>query len=130
MKQDLQNDMKLVNVCVNLEKMFAIINNAGIKINVDVNVKNKLIKVYVIKDFCRILEIVSGNVIKCVMLVNIQIMNIVNAEKKLVDELVHECTESIEEVKLVRITYAENEISYKCSSCTMYIQRYFGYVLQ
>ena len=29
-----------VNVSVNLEKMFVIINNVGIKINVDVNVKN------------------------------------------------------------------------------------------
>ena len=36
-------------------------------------------------------------------------MNIVNAEKKLVDKLVDECTETVEEVKLARITYAENE---------------------
>ena len=40
MKQDLYSGMKLVNVSVNLEKMFVIINNVGIKINVDVNVKN------------------------------------------------------------------------------------------
>ena len=40
MKQDLQNDMKHVNVSVNLEKMFVIINNVRIKINIDVNVKN------------------------------------------------------------------------------------------
>ena len=40
MKQDLQNGMKLANVSVNLEKIFVIINNVGIKINVDVNVKN------------------------------------------------------------------------------------------
>ena len=40
--------------------------------------------------------------------------------KKLVDKLVDECTESIEEVKLAKITYAENENSYKCSSCTVY----------
>ena len=38
MKKDLQNGMKHVNVSVNLEKMFVIINNVGIKINVDVNV--------------------------------------------------------------------------------------------
>ena len=44
MKQDLQNGMKHVNVCVNLEKMFVIIKNVRIKINVDVNVKNYLIK--------------------------------------------------------------------------------------
>ena len=40
MKQDLYNGMKLVNVSVNLEKMFVKINNIGIKANVDVNVKN------------------------------------------------------------------------------------------
>ena len=37
--------------------------------------------------------------------------------KKLVDE----CTETVEEVKLAKITLAENENSYKCSSCTVYI---------
>ena len=36
-------------------------------------------------------------------------------QKKLVDKLVDECTETIEEVKL-----AENKNSYKCSSCTVY----------
>ena len=40
MKQDLQNGMKLVNVNVNFEKMFVIINNVGIKINVGLNAKN------------------------------------------------------------------------------------------
>ena len=44
--------------------------------------------------------------------------------KKLVDNLVDECTETVEEVKLAKITLAENENSYKCSSC------YFGYFLQ
>ena len=34
------NGMKRVNVNVNLGLMFAIINNVGIKINPDVNVKN------------------------------------------------------------------------------------------
>ena len=47
-------------------------------------------------------------------------MNIVNAEKKIVDKLIDECTETVEEVKLAKITLAENENSYKCSSCTMY----------
>ena len=32
--------MKDVTVSVNLEKMFVIINNVGIKINIDANVKN------------------------------------------------------------------------------------------
>ena len=40
MKQDLQNSMKNVNVNVDQMQLFVIINNDGIKINVDVNVKN------------------------------------------------------------------------------------------
>ena len=40
--------------------------------------------------------------------------------KELVDELVGECTETVEEVKLAKITLDENENSYKCSSCTVY----------
>ena len=35
-------------------------------------------------------------------------------------KLVGECTETVEEVKLTKITHAENENSYKCSSCTVY----------
>ena len=85
MEKDLQNGMKLVNVSVNFEKMFVVINNIGIKINVDVNAKNKLIKECVIKDLFGILVIVSVNVIKRVILVNVQTMKIVNAQKKLVD---------------------------------------------
>ena len=41
-------------------------------------------------------------------------------QKKLVDKLVDECTETLEEVKLAKITLAENENSYKCTSCTVY----------
>ena len=41
--------------------------------------------------------------------------------KKLVDKLVDECTEAVEEVKQAKITLAENENGYKCSSCTVYI---------
>ena len=41
--------------------------------------------------------------------------------KELVDKLVDESTETVEEVKLAKITLAENENSYKCSSCTVYI---------
>ena len=57
---------------------------------------------------------------------NICVPNIIVNEnckcrKKLVHELVDECTETIEEVKLAKITLAENENSYKCSSCTVYI---------
>ena len=41
--------------------------------------------------------------------------------KKLVDKLVEECTETNDEVKLAKITLAENENKHKCSSCTLYI---------
>ena len=41
--------------------------------------------------------------------------------EKLVDNLVDECTESIEETRLVGKTLAKNENNHKCSSCTLYI---------
>ena len=47
--------------------------------------------------------------------------------KRLIDKLVNECTKNVEEVKPAIITLAENENSYKCSSCIMYT---FGYFLQ
>ena len=40
--------------------------------------------------------------------------------KKLVDKLVNECTETVEEVKIAKITLAKNESRYKCSFCTVY----------
>ena len=39
----------------------------------------------------------------------------------MVASLIEECTETVEEVKLAKITLAENENSYKCSSCTVHI---------
>ena len=42
-------------------------------------------------------------------------------KKRLVDKLVEECTENIEETRLVEITSAKNENKHKCSSCTLYI---------
>ena len=58
--------------------------------------------------------------IKRVVFVNLDYEHC-KCRKKLVDKLVDECAETIEEVKLARIIYAENENSYKCSSCTVYI---------
>ena len=40
--------------------------------------------------------------------------------KKVVYKLVDEFTETVEEVKLAKITLAKNENSYKCSSCTVH----------
>ena len=55
------------------------------------------------------------------MLVNIQIIQIVSAKKKLADKLIDECTETIEETKLVNITFTENKNNYECGSCIVYI---------
>ena len=41
--------------------------------------------------------------------------------KELVDKLIGECTETIEEVKLAKITLTENENENQYSSCTVYI---------
>ena len=38
----------------------------------------------------------------------------------MVNKLVDECTETVEQVKLTRITLPENENSYKCSCCTVH----------
>ena len=41
--------------------------------------------------------------------------------KKLVYKLVEECTKKVEEVRLAKITLAEDENMHKYSSCTLYI---------
>ena len=41
--------------------------------------------------------------------------------KTLVDQIIDECTETIEEVKLANITVENKNGYYKCSSCTVYI---------
>ena len=48
-------------------------------------------------------------------------MKIVSVEKKIVEKLVEECTETVEEMKLATITLAKNENKYKGSSCTLNI---------
>ena len=52
---------------------------------------------------------------------SIQTLKIVSAGKKLVNELVEECTEIVEEVKLAKMPLAENENKHKYSSCMLYI---------
>ena len=41
--------------------------------------------------------------------------------KKLADKLIDECAETIEETKLVNISFTENENNYECGSCIVYI---------
>ena len=90
-------------------------------INSGVNARNSLIKVYVINDLFGILVIVSLNVTNPMILVRIQTIKIMSAKKTLVNKLVEECTENIEETRLVETTSSENENKHKCSSCTLYI---------
>ena len=61
------------SVSVNVDQMqaFVIINNVGIMINVGVNAKKYLIKMYAIKELLGILVTVSVNVINHVVLVSI-----------------------------------------------------------
>ena len=63
--------MKHVNANVDWMQLFVIINNVGIKINANASVKNKFIKVYVIKILFGILVIVNVNVINHVILMSI-----------------------------------------------------------
>ena len=102
--------------------MLVIINNARIKINANVNECNELIdKVVSNKGFI-------WNLINCECECDktfgvdeyLDYENL-KCRKKLVDRLVDECTETVEEVKLVKITLTEKENSYECSSCTRYI---------
>ena len=61
-------------------QLFLIINNIGIMINADVNVKNSLIKEYVIKDLLGILVTVNVIVMNYVILESVQIIKIFNTE--------------------------------------------------
>ena len=100
---------------------FVTINNAGTKINAGVNANNWLIKVYVIKGF---IWNPSNCECECGKLWDIgEYLDYenCNCRKTLVDKLVEECTETNDEVNLAKLTVAENENKYKCSSRTLYI---------
>ena len=71
MKQDVWNGIKRVSVNVDLTVVLVVTINVGMMTNTDVNVKNWLIKAYVIKDLFGILVIVSANVLNPVILVRI-----------------------------------------------------------
>ena len=70
-----------------------------------------------IKDLFGILVIVGVNVTTCDIGEYLDYENF-KCRNKLVDKLIDECTETIEEVKLAKITFAKNENKY--SSCTVY----------
>ena len=41
--------------------------------------------------------------------------------KKLTDKLIDDCTKTIENTKLVNITFTENENNFECDSCIVYV---------
>ena len=41
--------------------------------------------------------------------------------KKIVDQIIEECTETVEKVKVAKIALAEDKNKHECSSCTLYI---------
>ena len=63
--------MERVNVNVDQMQVFVIIDNVKIMINVGVDAKNSLIKMYATEDLFGILVIVSVNVINHAILVSI-----------------------------------------------------------
>ena len=101
--------------------VFLIANNAWRKINAGVNVKNWFIKVVWNKGSawnpshcerecgksCDVGEYLDYEDCRC--------------WKQLVDKLVEECTETVKEMKLAKITSAEDENKHKFCSCTVYI---------
>ena len=119
MKQDIYNDMKRVSVNVDQMQLFVTINNVGIKIKCRYECKELIDKGVCDNGFiwnpsncecenkaCDVGEYLDYEHCKC--------------RKKVVDNLVDKCTETVEEVKLARIALAESENSYKCSLCTVY----------
>ena len=97
---------------------FVIINYVGKMISAGVNAK-----IYLIKDLFGVQVIVCVNMIKCD--IEEQKIKIVcencKCRKKFADKLIEECTQNVKEVKLAKITSAEDKNNHKCSSCTLYI---------
>ena len=83
-------------------------------INASVNAKNQLIKVHVIKNLFGILGIVSANPINHVMLVNIQTIKALSAEK---NQLINQFTNllNVQEAKIAEMALFEHEIKCVCS---------------
>ena len=76
-------------------QVFVIINNVGIMRNADVNVKNWLTKVYVIKDLFGILATVNVSDKSCDAGEYLDYKSC-KCRKRLIDKLVWECSENID----------------------------------
>ena len=85
-----------------------------------------MIKVYVIKILFVILVIMNVNVIKCAFSEYLDYKNCI-FKKKLVNKLIDECTETVDEAKLSKITLAEDEniINKNFADCTLCCFQYF-----
>ena len=81
MQQGAKNGMKRVSANVDQMQACVVIKSFGMMINVDANVKNLLIKVYVIENIFGILVIAGVKVINHAMLVSIWIMKTVSVKK-------------------------------------------------
>ena len=76
-------------------------------------------RVDAIKDLFGILVIMNVSVINRVMLEYIETMKILNAEKKLLDELIEEYSESINENEIISVNL--NDYGSVCGSCAVCI---------
>ena len=122
--------MKRVSVNVNLTVVLIIISNVEMMINAGVNAKNWLIKAYITKDLFEILVTNwgCGCYKSCDFSEHLDYKNC-ECKKRLPDKSVErssaeECTENIEETRLVEINSTECnsvENKYKHNSCTLYI---------
>ena len=79
-------------------QVFVTINNFGTRINAGANAKNRLIKVYAIKDLFGMLVTMSAIDKWCDVGEYLDYENC-KCRKNLVNKLVEECTENVEEVK-------------------------------
>ena len=122
MKQDAKNGMKRASVNVDSNIVFEITNNAGMRINTArCECKELIDKGVCDKGFIRNPSNCECECYKsCDFSEYLDYKNC-KCKKRLVDKLVEECTENIEETRLVEITSAKNENKHKCSSCTLYI---------
>ena len=101
--------------------------NAGMIVNVAVNAKNWMIMACRIKDLSGVLVIVSVNVINLTEYLDYKSCR---CNKTLVNKLVEECTENIEETRLVKINSTKcNSVENKCkhilAHCTLCYSQYF-----
>ena len=71
------------------------------------------------KDLFGILVVANVNVINLCDVVEYLDYENCKYRKKIVDNLVKECTETNNEVKFTKITLAKNGNKHKCSSCTL-----------